>query len=238
MKRGVSLVEMLLVLALTGILFASVAGVVGWSGRLVRAQRSDMETGEALLTVRAVMDGELRWLDAATDLHPVGTDAVELRAIRGVGIVCSALNRTLYVRYRGLRSPTGQKDSVLALDGPSTAAVLDARRAEDACPKAPGEAVYALRLDHSLTTGGILLFERGSYHLANDALRYRIGNAGRQPLTASLFRHPSFEVAGPGVRAVTAVLATPGSGPSRSLPRLTVYMANAALPTAAAPEQQ
>ena len=33
----------------------------------------------------------------------------------------------------------------------------------------------------------VRLFERGSYHLSDDALRYRIGSGGRQPLTAPRF---------------------------------------------------
>jgi hypothetical protein len=35
--------------------------------------------------------------------------------------------------------------------------------------------------------GVLLLFESGNYYLSSRALRYRIGAAGRQPLTPDLF---------------------------------------------------
>lgn len=232
-RQGTTLAEMLVVMVLTGILFSAVAGVVRHSGRLVRAQHHRMEVGEARLTVRAVLQGDLRWLVPATDLHREGTAALSLRAARGVGIVCRTGPRVLYVRYRGLRAPAGAKDSVLALDGPEAAALQDARRADGACDAAAGEPVYALHLQHDMSASAVLVFERGAYHLADGALRYRLGGAGRQPLTASLFREPRFDPGNAaGGPAITALLSAPD--PDHAYPdhgtRLTIYLLNASAP--------
>lgn len=58
----------------------------------------------------------------------------------------------------------------------------------------------------SVPAGLILVryFERGSYHLSGDALRYRRGRAGRQPLTPETLRIPEsrFVMAGAGLHAL------------------------------------
>ncbi len=54
---------------------------------------------------------------------------------------------------------------------------------------------YRLGLEPEPASRGIvLIFERGSYHLADGAFRYRRGRAGRQPVTEALLAAGSFEV--------------------------------------------
>jgi hypothetical protein len=63
--------------------------------------------------------------------------------------------------------------------------LLDSGPATASCPALAGESILQWRLSGSaLVPSVILVFESGSYHLSDRALRYRIGAAGRQPLTA------------------------------------------------------
>jgi hypothetical protein len=72
----------------------------------------------------------------------------------------------------------------------------------------------------------MLIFESGSYHLSSRALRYRIGAAGRQPLTAEALHLPGsrftalddhafrFDIAGEsGISGYTAYFAQQGAPP-------------------------
>ena len=118
-----------------------------------------------------------------------GKDSLALRAFRGVGLVKGGVvaDDQLRVCFRGVRSPNPEKDSILLLgkDGRWRAHDLRRRvRADDACPGLGGgwEEDWFL----SPEPGDAILgrvFERGSYHLVDGALRYRRGAGGRQPLT-------------------------------------------------------
>lgn len=116
-------------------------------------------------------------------------DSVPLRAFRGGGTVCGATDGLVRVRYRGSRRPDPEKDSVLLLgsDGrwrPHELTATDTGRCDDGGLE-PAE---AWTLDPPPESGVVLvrLFERGSYHVADGALRYRRGPGGRQPLTPAV----------------------------------------------------
>jgi hypothetical protein len=125
-------------------------------------------------------------------------DSLPLRAFRGVGKVCandSAAAR-LTVSYRGSRAPDTTKDSVLLLssDGTSSVRALVGTGAAAASCPGPGVAARASwTLDHGAPIGTVAarVFERGSYHIASSALRYRRGSSGRQPLTPEVWTSAS-----------------------------------------------
>jgi hypothetical protein len=62
----------------------------------------------------------------------------------------------------------------------------------------------------------VRFFERGSYHLADDAFRYRRGGGGRQPLTVERIGPGSgFSFAGEALHVTLEVLASPDSGTAK-----------------------
>ena len=188
-RKGVSLLEAVVSLLL---LAAVIQG--GWAvlaQHRVGAGRVAARA-EALETVRTISwllreetaggrPGEDWWVD--------GSDSLVLRTFRGVGLVLGREEGQEEVRvcYRGVRSPNPQKDSVLLLgrDGLWSIHELQTRvRGKAVCPGlgGGGEEEWGL----SPEPGDAVLarvFERGSYHLVNGALRYRRGGGGRQPLT-------------------------------------------------------
>ena len=116
-------------------------------------------------------------------------DSVGLRAFRGVAVVVPASREEgpLQVCFRGIRAPNADKDSILLLarSGGWTVHRLLARAPRSgACPHPGLGKREEWTLDPPVATGVLArLFERGSYHLAEGAFRYRRGLEGRQPLT-------------------------------------------------------
>jgi hypothetical protein len=145
-----------------------------------------------------VITHEIRALDTRRDGFSVATDSAGLRAFRGVAVVCAADSVSADVRYRGLRSPDPAKDSLLVLEGAGAerALPLAGTGAGAACSPQPGESALAVRPGAGLMPGDVILvFERGDYHLAGGALRYRRGAGGRQPLTADILFDDSTDMA-------------------------------------------
>ncbi|MFW6079976.1 MAG: prepilin-type N-terminal cleavage/methylation domain-containing protein, partial [Gemmatimonadota bacterium] len=188
-RAGVSLVELLVALALTallcGLLVGPVVTVEGWA----RRQAVRIVVAEAMRVPAAALRAELRWLRPDTDIGAMGGDSIALRAFRGEAIVCGVdEDGHALVRYRGVRRPDPEKDSALVVAGAGAgtpAALRSSTTALDDCETGPGESVLRWSLDAPLAIGSLLLlFERGSYHLADGALRFRRGLSGRQPITA------------------------------------------------------
>jgi hypothetical protein len=126
---------------------------------------------------------------ALRDWSLEGVRVLPLRAFRGVGEVCpsGAQPDGGLVRHRGVRLAEPLKDSLLLLTqaGVWRGVKLTSRSPSVLeCPQWPGEAVERWHWEPQVA-GALLarVFERGSYHLEERAVRYRLGDGGRQPLT-------------------------------------------------------
>jgi len=191
-RRGASLAETLVAL-LVGLLVIQLG--LSTLARLRAAQRELAERADALIAQRVgrhVLRRELRHAAAGRDWL-ADADSLALRAFRGTGIVCASdsASAELIVAYRGDRAPDPSKDSVRLLgeDGTSAVRALVGIGTAPACPAGlPGTAAR-WTLDVAAPAGAVVasVFERGSYHLAMSALRYRRGASGRQPLTPEVW---------------------------------------------------
>lgn len=188
---GYTLVELLTGLVLTGLLGSVIVAAMMSQQRTVRALADMAERAGAIRTVAGVLPSELRFLVPRDDILGAGEDTLALRAIRGIAIVCAAEGSRAVVRYRGLRQPDPGKDSVRSAGGGPLLSLQSSRPtgpdSEGCGTIASGEEVMTWTLGEELAAGTVLVtFETGSYHLG-EALRYRRGAAGRQPLTANAF---------------------------------------------------
>lgn len=184
-RGGFTLLELLVATLLAVLACGAALGLVAMDGRLARLRAERAARADALLTTAAVLGGELRGLRPGDDLRAVGADSVALRAFRGAGIVCGVTGGGVLVRWRGLRDPNPEKDSVLVVAPPAPAVALGASGPPTGTCGAPDAGEL---LEWSLTAtppvGALLLvFESGAYSLGTGALRYRRGDEGRQPLT-------------------------------------------------------
>lgn len=157
-------------------------------------------TSDALATVRVarqLLGEDGRDGDARRDGWALSTDSLGLRAFRGVGYVCGpgATPLDLVVEVEGVRLPEPAKDSLLILGvaGEWTVAALDGATAATPCSSDTGRVAEIWHLSGTPPTRAVFAryFERGSYHVADEALRYRRGMSGRQPLTPEVVRTPS-----------------------------------------------
>jgi hypothetical protein len=162
----------------------------------------------AVRTARNVLHAETRVGDPARDGWGLAPDSLGLRAFRGTALVCSLTEPSseILVQVEGTRLPDASKDSVLVVGqgGLTTALKLESRsRALGGCPEGPGGNLERWGLSGEVPPGTVVAryYERGSYHLANGALRYRRGAGGRQPLTPPVFddRESVFEDRAGGV---------------------------------------
>ncbi len=198
-----SLAELVMVAAFFGLVLAGIATFAGQQARLAALQQDRVRFEDAVRTGELILGGELRHLTG--DDLTVGDDSVRIRAFRGGGPICSASGGTLLVEYAGTRMPEPDKDSVLVvgLYGEQVVAFSSAIRS-DLCG---GSVDLALvdPADLSVSIGSwpavALVFETGSYHLADGAVRYRRGQGGRQPLTEVLLGDMGFHGESGAVRA-------------------------------------
>lgn len=207
--RGVTLLELLLSLLLFSVVVQGAWKVLA-SHRTAAADVA--ERAEALETVRTIawiLGEELPGVKAGEDWWWLGTDSLQLRAFRGVGIVAEIAPEESWasVCYRGIRRPNPEKDSVLVLerDGRWQVHGLQGRkRGEQPCPSLGGGWTEDWILN-PFPVDPVLgrVFERGSYHLVNGALRYRRGEGGRQPLTPPRIESGGFFLGGPGAAALS-----------------------------------
>jgi hypothetical protein len=148
-----------------------------------------MEGLETIRTIDWLLPQEVSGGRPGEDWWTAGGDSVALRAFRGLGLVeeHGPADDELKVCFRGVRTPDTEKDSILLLETDGRWRSYGLRwqgRSEGPCSglgggslerwflvKEPGEGVVAR------------VFERGTYHLADGAFRYRRGEGGRQPLT-------------------------------------------------------
>lgn len=190
-RSGVSLPEVLVALLL-GLLIVHLA--LESLTRMEAARRRLASRTDALVALRVgrhVLRRELRHGQAGTDWG-VGGDSLWIRAFRGVALVCTVDSSTasLVVSYTGDRAPDPTKDSLVLFDAlgtPEVRALAGTSAAPSGCGGPGTEARWLL--DRAAPRGVAVakLFEHGSYHVANAALRYRRGAAGRQPLTPEVW---------------------------------------------------
>jgi type II secretory pathway component PulJ len=191
-RAGVSLAELLVAMTAGAVVVAAAAGLLQVQARGAMLVREALLGADAERVAAAVLAAELRHATAA-DIADVQPSVLRLRAFRGYGVPCARADSVLHVRYRGARDPDPRKDSLLIVSsaGESVAALASSGASPGLCAPLPGERV--LRLGAALppdTAIVVLLFELGEYHLSGNALRYRTGDANRQPVTAELFRTP------------------------------------------------
>lgn len=152
---------------------------------------------DAVRAVRVVLRDELGAGLTDLDWTVFPPDSIRLRAFRGTGWPCAPLVRglTIPVRWDGIRAPDPSKDSLLVLDGDGAWRVVDLVGVTDS-------GVCAGWTLEAAVPSPILmrLFESGSYHFGNGALRYRRGGGGRQPLTEGVLQGASFVRTLRGVR--------------------------------------
>ena len=168
----------------------------------LRALRKAAGVGESLEAVRAgrvILGEEIRAGRPKGDRGAPVDDSLSLRAFRGVAVPCSSGagpgQGERMVRYRGLRTPDPGKDSLLLLGMDGRWRLQPLARARPVpgytgpCPEIDGGG----RVEGWWVGGDgggdfvlVRLFERGSYHVADRALRYRRGKGGRQPLTPEI----------------------------------------------------
>ena len=179
--------ETLVALLLLLLLMQLTASVAARLRRAAGALDDDAEGLEAERTTWWVLREELATGRGGVDRSVPAGDSVSLRAFRGAALACpgGGGDGVVRVRYRGLRRPEPDKDSVLALlpGGAWRPLPLMAVEGAASCPLSPG--AWELWRLGAPVPGVVLLrvYERGSYHLAAGALRYRRGGGGRQPLT-------------------------------------------------------
>lgn len=188
MRRGYSLVELIAGLAAGSLLTAMLAATLLVQTRMAASIARSAESGEATAVALAVLGAETR--ETVADDLSFGDDSVALRAFRATAIVCDTADTHAFLRWTGSRLPDPTKDSLLVLRYGLELALPVAAPVtvtHDACAGPPAERIIRIEAG-ALRTGDVaLVFERGSYHLADRALRWRVGNAGRQPLTAEVF---------------------------------------------------
>lgn len=186
-RSGAGLVELLTSLMLLGLVTAACAVILQSQARLVRHYGELSARSEALRSARALLRHELRDVHPA-DVRAVGSDSVAARIFRGIGLVCARAQRLIALRYEGLRLPEPEKDSLLVV-GEERVMAFRTSKASMTCATQGDEQIVVIEADGLKLGAVILWFESGAYHLAGNALRYRRGGEGRQPLTDELIDH-------------------------------------------------
>ena len=199
-RRGVALVELvvaMLCLTLVLQLSASVHAKVRNAARYASERSTRLDAARA---ARVVLRRELGAGVEGRDWVAFPPDSVRLRAFRGTGWVCAGadLGRGVTVRWAGIRRPDPVKDSVLVMveDGSWRAVDLISVSTAGSClsPVMPPPTLQPLTSTPVPSESWVLepevegpvllrIFESGSYHFGGDALRYRRGASGRQPIT-------------------------------------------------------
>lgn len=194
MRRGVTLVELLLVLVLSGLLLGSALAILGTLSRASALNVDRWDRLEAVRTVWVTLEQELRPGRPDADWRVESDGTLRLRAFRGFARACGApdASGSVPVAWRGERLPVADRDSVLVLDveGRWSAARLTRwREAEVGCLPGEGEREGWMSWNPTPAESVILvrLFEAGRYTLTDGAFRYARGGGGRQPLTPEVF---------------------------------------------------
>jgi prepilin-type N-terminal cleavage/methylation domain-containing protein len=192
-RGGFTLVELLVAMVLGAVLVGSALVLLGNLSRVVDRGVARWDRLEAIRTVWVTLERELRPGLPGRDWHVTLDGALELRAFRGFARVCGpAAEPGIYrVAWRGERAPVPDRDSILVLgrDGGWRAGGLAYWSEGDDCPVVDGERPGRMAWNGAGSEPPVLvrLFQRGAYSVNDGAFRFRVGAAGRQPLTPELF---------------------------------------------------
>jgi hypothetical protein len=207
-RKGTSVVETLVAL-LVGLMVLHLTLDVLARGRVVQARIAEqLEWTQALRITRVILRRELSRGVPGRDWTLRAPDSLRLRAFRGAARVCrtGADSLTLNVLYGGVRRPDPRKDSVLVLtgDGKWTARdLVEVGPPTGSCDPPSNRPPERWQMDAGVQGTAVLarVFETGSYHIVDRALRYRPGLSGRQPISAEVLGSPAsgFEAFGPAV---------------------------------------
>jgi hypothetical protein len=221
--NGFSLVETLVVALLLFLVVAAGSAVFAHFSGVASRVGQGAEGLETVRTIAWILPMELSGGRPGRDWERWGEDSLVLRAFRGLGMVSPDYSGGdgMTVCFRGVRSPNPEKDSVLLLgrDGQWTPHDLVRRIPGTAgCGSSEGGRTEHWDLAPVPVQGVVArIFERGSYHFADGALRYRRGRGGRQPLTPERIESGRFEFAwGSRVHLVWEVTLRDPSGPRPS----------------------
>ena len=198
-EGGFTLVEMLVVMVLTGLLLGSAFSLLASVSGSVAQGMERWDRLEAVRTVWVAVERELRPGLADRDWRVTTGGVLELRAFRGFARICGPAGEpgVFPAAWHGDRLPVPQRDSVLVLgqDGGWRGGSLTRwTEAQVGCNPTPGEREGWVSWSGAGGEPPVLvrLFERGAYSFHQGAFRYERGYTGRQPLTPELF--------GPGSR--------------------------------------
>jgi hypothetical protein len=172
------LAELVTTSALLGILSTACAVIVHAQAQLLRNVSDRVAGAEALRTAGAIVTAEVR-TTAAADVGAIAADSVALRVHRGMAVVVGVSADGITLHYEGIRDLDPAKDSLLIVGSERVGSFT----------RLAGEPLR-IQPDVPVREGDVLLFfESGAYHLATNALRYRRGAEGRQPVTDELIDH-------------------------------------------------
>ena len=181
-RPGAVLLELLTSTVMLGFLSAACAALLR-ADAMVVMQVQEQSADDEAMRIASIVTGEETMNSTSADVRAVSRDSLALRAFRGYGIVCALAGGRTIIRYRGLRAPDQDKDSLLVVGSERTTDFRTATPPRNSCAGSR-EDIVAATTTRPLSIGNIVLFfESGAYYLSNNAFRYRRGGEGRQPLT-------------------------------------------------------
>ena len=187
---GFSVVELLVGLVLVSVIVALSSRVFVVQLRSMERVLRRTEGDQAAALAWSVLGAEVRASSEAVSAAVGPGDSVRVRAHRGSAWPCPGdAPGVLRVTYTGDRLPKPGADSVAALgdDGVWRAYPLTGVTSGGHCA-ALGAPVQQWSVGGIPSTVHYLrLFESGTYSVERGALRYRLGQGGRQPVSAERF---------------------------------------------------
>ncbi|MGQ0701510.1 MAG: type II secretion system protein [Gemmatimonadales bacterium] len=243
-RRGTGLVELVVAVALTGVLAGMAGSVLLRTAAQARQDGHRLGAEHALRVAASAVRAALEPAGPA-DLAAIAPAGFLTRVVRGGAVACAWTGAELLVRYgpgwwRALRSPVAGRDSLFIgrIDGPAwIVAPLPADPRSDRCPDGSPALAFAVTLD-SVTAGSVGVgspvrwFEPVELRIytssGSDWIGQRQVATGEviQPLAGPLARGSSFDyltrsggpaASPPEVGAVSYTIAAPGASvPART----------------------
>ncbi len=189
-RGGFSLLEATISIVVSLLILHMAFRALGTERRMFLAIESRGAFLETLRVTRAVVGREVRGGGSVAPVPDSGGDSLAVRGYRGWAQLCPVPSRPgeVVVSRVGLRAPNPDKDSVLipTLGGVAVVPLLRVVSETVGCGSMGVPERWTLGLSAVPDSGIARYFERGSLHIVNEALRYRRGAGGRQPLTPAV----------------------------------------------------